>query len=181
MKTLLLSAMAPALLTAATPAITIAHRATAEREHSFTVARPAAEAFVFFEPIGEKKWAEGWQPLFVSAADAELHDGSVFTVDRPGQGGAPVTSVWTITRYEPGRVIEYRNVLPGIRATRITVRCEPAGAETTRVTVRYAYRSLSTEGDAAIAQVTEAAFRDMIGGWGTAIADYLKRGTPASP
>jgi hypothetical protein len=181
MKFLLLFVMAPAFLSATPPPIPVAHRATTEREHTFSVALPVAGAFGLFEPIGEKKWAEGWQPVFVSEADADLHDGSVFTVDRPGEGGAPITSVWTITRYEPGRVIEYRNVLPGIRATRIIVRCEPTSDTDTRVTVRYTYHSLSTEGDAAITRITAPAFRDMIDGWGTAIADYLKRGTPASP
>jgi uncharacterized membrane protein len=177
----LLLAVSALIATAALPSPTVAGRATAEREHAFIVSRPVAESFPLFEPVGEKQWAENWQPVFVSEADARLHDGSVFTVDRPGPGGAAVTSIWTITRYEPGRVIEYRNVLPGLRATRITVHCEPAAADQTRVTVRYAYRSLSAEGDAMIAATTDEAFRAMIDSWGTAIADFFKRGTPASP
>lgn len=172
----------PAVIPAAPPAPSIAGRATAEREHTFSVALPAAEAFVMFEPVGEKNWAENWQPVFVSASDASLHNGSVFTVERAGHGGSdPVTSVWTLTRYEPGRLIEYFNVLPPFRATRITVACEPAGAQATRVTVHYAYRSLSPEGDAMVAAITDVAYRAMIDGWGRAIADYLRRGTAASP
>lgn len=163
------------------PTTAIAHRGSAAHEHSFTVDRPATEAFVFFEPVGEKLWAEGWQPVFVTAADARLHDGSVFTVEQLHPGGPPLTTVWTITRYEPGRTIEYRNVLPGLRATRIAVHCEPAGEAATRVTVRYTYRSLSDEGDNAIARITGPAYRAMIEGWGRQIAAYLDRGTPASP
>lgn len=153
-----------------------------ERGHTFVVALPPAEAFGFFEPIGEKRWAEGWQPVFASDLDTRLHDGSVFTVERPHpHGTGVVASIWMITHYDPPRLIEYRNVLVGLRATRIRVGCEPAPGNATRVTVRYVYTGLSIEGDAAIADVTEAAFAQSIASWGEGIAAYLRRGTPASP
>ena len=131
-------------------------------------------------PSARKRWAEGWQPVFVSAEDAHLHDGSVFTVESPQPDGSVIRSVWTVSRYEPSRLIEYRNVLLGLRATQITVRCEPH-ATGTRVTVRYVYHGLSEQGDQLIGKMTPDAYRTMIEGWGTEIADYLRRGTPASP
>ena len=167
------------IMPAALAAQDAAH-AYVEREHAFSVPLPAAPAFAFFEPIGEKNWAEGWQPVFASPPDARLHDGSVFTVDHPHAHGGAITSVWTVSRYEPPQLIEYRNVLPGVRATCISVRCTPQGAGT-RVTVRYVYHGLSAAGDALIAQMTPTAYATMIDGWGSAIADYLRRGTPASP
>lgn len=162
------------------PVVPHAGHVRTEREHSFTVALPPAEAFTFFEPIGEKRWAEGWQPVFASAEDARLHDGSVFTVESSHPDGTVIRSVWTVSRYEPSRLIEYRNVLLGLRATQITVRCEPQ-VSGTRVTVRYVYHGLSEQGDQLIGKMTTDAYRTMIDSWGTDIADYLKRGTPASP
>ncbi|MBA4136699.1 MAG: hypothetical protein C0518_05220 [Opitutus sp.] len=164
------------------PSVEIARRARAEREHAFLVPRPLVEAFHFFEPVGEKTWAEGWRPIFASEHDAMLHDGSVFTVTAPHpSSGAPIESVWTISRYDPPHLIEYRNVLPGLRATRITVRCSAAVPHGTRVTVRYTYHALSDGGDAFVAQMTDEKFRGMIESWREAIAAYLARGTPASP
>ncbi len=179
---LLASCLIMTTLTAAptVPAVAHAGHVRTEREHIFTVARPPAEAFTFFEPIGEKRWAEGWQPVFASEQDAHLHDGSVFTVESPQRDGGVIRSVWTVSRYEPPRLIEYRNFLPSLRATQIAVRCEPH-ASGTRVTVRYVYHGLSEQGDQLIGKMTPDAYRAMIDGWGTAIADYLKRGTPASP
>jgi hypothetical protein len=175
------AAMSATLASAsATPNPPAAGHAYAEREHAFTVALPPAEAFVFFEPLGEKKWAEGWQPVFTSPADARLHDGSVFTVESVHPHGGMISSVWTVSRYEPPRLIEYRNVLLGLRATRITVSCEPL-AGGTRVMVRYTYHGLSDQGDTLIARITPAAYAAMIESWGTDIAAYLRRGTPASP
>jgi hypothetical protein len=162
------------------PATAVAQHARTEHTHSFTVARPLAEAFVFFEPVGEKNWAEGWAPVFATPADAQLHNGSVFTVERP-HGGTTLSSVWTITRYEAPRVIEYHNVLIGVRTTRITVSCESVADGETHVAVRYVYTGLSDTGDKAIAQITDASYREMIDGWGAEIAAFLKRGTPATP
>jgi hypothetical protein len=174
------TAMTPTLLPATTPSPSIGGHAYAEREHAFTVALPPADAFVCFEPLGEKNWAEGWQPVFTSPEDARLHDGSVFTVESAQPQGGMISSVWTVSRYEPPRLIEYRNVLLGLRATRITVRCEPQAAGT-RVTVRYVYHGLSEPGDHLIGKMTPEAYRQMIDSWGADIAAYLKRGTPASP
>lgn len=167
------------------------------REHSFLVALPLAETFHLFTPVGEKKWAEGWHPIFASCDDEILAEGSVFTVTSAApSGGGEVHSVWAVSRYAPPFAIEYRNVLIGLRATHIAVRCEAlaedAGAATslpiasrargcTRVTVRYVYHGLSEAGDAFIAQMTEEKFRAMIESWSTAVADYLVRVTPATP
>jgi hypothetical protein len=182
-RTIPLLAAAMAFQTAAlsAPTVEIARRVRLEREHSFIVARPRAEAFRFFEPVGEKNWAEGWRPVFATEHDALLHDGSVFTVVTRHADGTTIDSVWTISRYDPPHVIEYRNVIVGVRVTRIVVRCDAAVPSGTRVTVRYTYTSLSAAGDAALASITEEKFRAMIDGWGQAIAAYLERGTPASP
>lgn len=166
---------------AAAAAVETAGHVRAEREHAFTVPLPPAGAFTFFEPLGEKNWAEGWHPVFATPDDARLHDGSVFTVEAKSPEGSPLHSVWAVSRYEPPRLIEYRNVLTGLRATQITVRCEPGGPGATRVTVRYVYHGLSPEGDALIGQITPEVFRSNVDGWGAAITAYLKRGTPATP
>lgn len=166
---------------ASMPATESANRAYASREHSFVVVRPPAEAFVFFEPVGEKLWAENWRPIFATAADARLHDGSVFTIDYPQPDGGALHSVWSVTRYDPPRHIEYRNVVLGQRATEIAVTCESTSSGSTKVTVRYTYHSLGNDGDAFIEGMSAVKYRTMIEGWSDAIAAYLKRGTPATP
>ena len=77
----------------ASPTTETAEHRRLDREHSFTVARPPAEAFVLFEPVGEKCWAENWHPVFTSPEAARLHDGSVFTVAGHGPDGTALTSV----------------------------------------------------------------------------------------
>lgn len=179
MSAALAAAPSPPAIHASTPAH--GGHATAAFTHGFKVARPVAESFRFFEPVGEKRWASDWQPVFAGADDAQLKSGSTFTVERPGYGPGTLLTVWTILRYEPPALIEYLNTIPGIRTTRITVRCAPAGAHDTQVSVDYLYRSISVAGDASLAGFTVEKYRMMIDSWGKEIADYLQRGTPASP
>lgn len=165
----------------ATPTIASAQHLHQERTHSFLVTRPPAEAFVFFEPVGEKLWAEGWHPLFATEVDATLHNGSVFTVDFPEPDGRTTHSVWSIVHYDPPHRVEYRNVLVGVRATQIAISCEPAAGSSTKVTVRYVYHGLSAAGDDFIRSMTADAFPAYIESWRADIAAYLQRGTPATP
>lgn len=96
----LLAATATAALMAnPAPATETARHARAEREHAFTVALPLAEAFVLFEPVGEKNWAEDWRPVFASPEDAALHDGSVFTVTHAHPIHGRIESVWMVIEY----------------------------------------------------------------------------------
>lgn len=169
-------------LASSAPTIEIASHRHLACEHHFTIALPLADAFTFFEPVGEKRWAAGWNPVFASREDATLHDGSVFTVSSPAPDGeGTVEAVWTVSRYEPPQRIEYRNVLIGVRATQIVVRCEAIESNVTKVVVRYVYHGLSARGDAFIDRMTEKNFARMIANWGAEIAAYLARGTPASP
>lgn len=160
-----------------------AHHRRLAREHHFTVALPLDEAFTFFEPVGEKRWADGWRPLFLSTEDAALarrqrvyghHARTAGKRNRPCRlNRVPLPA--------SPQQIEYRNVLIGLRATWIVVNCEAAGDNATKVTVRYVYHGLSEAGDAFIASMTQEKFEQMIESWSDAVAAYLVRRTPASP
>jgi hypothetical protein len=177
--------LSPALCAA--PAAVMPPTAPAERHlritrtHRFTVSLPLAGAFTLFEPVGEKCWAEGWSPVFPTPGDAELSDNTVFTRTL-SHDGRPETSIWLITRYDPpAGVIEYRAIVPGVRVSRITVRCRPVGESQTSVEVTYRHTSLSEEGDRYVERMTGEHYRAFIEEWASAIRAYLARGTPATP
>ena len=165
--------------TAAAPTVKSSEHLRIARESSFTVNLPPKQAFVLFEPVGEKNWAEDWQPVFASASDAQLAEGSVFTVEGQHSPAGVVNAVWTVVQYAPPDRIEYFSVIPGLRATRILIRCH-ALAEVTHITVGYDYHGLSAEGDRYLEKITENSFRRMIGQWSASITSYLKRRRPAS-
>jgi hypothetical protein len=153
----------------------------ATRSHKFTVHMPLAAAFTLFEPVGEKSWADGFDPVFAAAESSELGDNSVFTVEA-SHGGVKHQTIWLITRYDrAAALVEYRAVYPGTRVTRITVQCHASDESNTSVEVTYRYTGLSPEGDQYIAAMTEGKFSEFIGEWNSAISAYLARGTPAEP
>ena len=163
------------------PSTKTAEHSTAARSHMFTVHLPLAEAFTLFEPVGEKNWAGGFDPVFATKESAVLGTDSVFTLEA-SHGGARHTAIWLITRYDrAAAVIEYRAVNPGVRVARITVQCSPSSESETRVDVAYRYTGLSEEGDAYVDSITEKKFGEYIDEWASDIRAYLARGTPATP
>jgi len=107
----------------------------------FQLDAPVSQAFPMFEPIGEKRWAEGWEPLPVYPSNIQASEGTVFSTK--AKGGQ---SIWTITRYEKGKLVEYNVVTPSHDATLIAVVCKPLGDSKTEVSVTYRITSLSEKG-----------------------------------
>jgi hypothetical protein len=153
----------------------------ATRSHTFKVHLPLADAFTLFEPVGEKNWAEGFDPVFATPESSTLGDDSIFTVEA-SHGGVKHQTIWLITRYDrAAALVEYRAVYPGVRVARITVRCRASAESETTVEVTYRYTGLSADGDEYIAGMTEGKFGEFIETWNSAIGAYLARGTPAVP
>ncbi len=109
---------------------------------SFDLNCPVTDAFPMFEPIGEKRWAEGWDPKPIYPDDIEPNVGTVF--ETLGKKGVP--SIWTICRYEKNRKIEYNVVTPGHDVTQITVLCLSSGGKT-HVEVTYRITGLAEKGN----------------------------------
>lgn len=138
----------------------------ATRSHAFLVARAASDAFRFFEPEGERAWAQGWDPSYVHPRDGRAEAGMVFTTDHGGEH-----TIWMMTRHEPAAgLVEYVRATPGSRIATVMVQCAALSPTRTRVTVIYVFTGLSEAGNENIRAMDDARFRDYIEGWGKAIA-----------
>lgn len=98
------------------------------------------EAFTLFTPSGERSWAHGWDPRFLTEITDETEPGTVFQTDH---AGAPTT--WMVVRREPGEMIEYARVTGGDQAGIVRVTCEPAADGATTATVAYDLTALSAQ------------------------------------
>ncbi len=138
---------------------------------------PAAIDVVFplFTPLGERHWAQGWDPEIVYPKDVDVAAGMVFRTQ--GEG---VEHVWTVTRYDPAaHTVAYNVVGIGMAVRQIEVRCRPVGANRTEVTVTDSYIGLSPEGNALVEKLGEAAYAKKMAQWQQNIDAYLA--TVASP
>lgn len=131
---------------------------------------PAAIDVVFplFTPLGERHWAQGWDPEIVYPKDVDIAAGMVF---RTNDG---VEHVWTVVRYDaPTHSVAYNVVAHGVLVRQIEVRCRAAGADRTEVTVTDSYIGLSPEGNAFVEKLDEPAYAKKMAHWQQAIDAYL--------
>ena len=147
----------------------------ATRSHSFALELPAAEAFVLFEPEGERLWAHGWDPEYIHPADGRTEAGMVFTT-RHGDAA----TLWTLTRHEPAAgLVEYVRFTPCSTVASVMVQCSPLGERRARVTVVYVYTGLSEAGNAWVRRMDDAHYRETIAEWERSISAALSRGARA--
>lgn len=126
--------------------------------------------FPLFEPLGEKRWVEGWDPVMLFPATGEVVEGGVFITRHDGE-----ETIWTIARHDPARRhVRYVRTTPGSRTAVVDVRCEPDGNVGTRAQVTYALTALSEAGNAYIAGFTVDHYNATIDSWQEAISRVLR-------
>jgi hypothetical protein len=136
------------------------------------LAAAPSRVFPLFEPLGEKAWAEGWEPIMLFPADGAAQAGGVFTTSHPPQG----ESIWTMTAYDPASLhLAYLRVTPAVQVSLIEIQCEDVRDGTTRATVTYTLTSLSAAGNEKLAQFAAHHQHD-IASWEQAINYYLAHG-----
>jgi hypothetical protein len=142
-----------------------------ERAHDFVLPLPLPRAFPLFEPEGERRWAEGWEPRYLHPADGRATRGMVFTTTHGGE-----ETIWTMVRHEPERgLVEYVRCSPGSRTGRVLVQCSALDGQRTRVNVVYELTGLSEAGNERVRALDEAHYREYIESWGRSIGQALSR------
>lgn len=138
----------------------------AVRSHDFVVEKPLDQAFHLFEPEGERAWAKGWNPTYLSPPSGRTEAGMVFKTWHGGEG-----TIWMVVRHEPAAgLIEYVRMTPGSRVASVLVQCTSLDAHRTRVNVVYSFTGLTDAGNAYIKKMDEKSYRAYIESWGSAIA-----------
>jgi len=128
--------------------------------------------FGLFDPIGERKWSEDWNPIIVFPTSG-ISQGAVFvTAEKDG-----TEIIWIITRLDiKNRSIAYTSVTPRLKVTFIDIGCEPDGANCTRARVTYTITALSEKGNQHIDSFSKEHFHKWMTDWESAINHYLLYG-----
>jgi hypothetical protein len=140
------------------------------RSYTIELAGETKEVFYLFEPLGEKEWAEGWNPQILYPTSGEIQEGTVFVTE----GLDKAQTIWTILAYDPqAHSIKYLRLAPTSHLALVEIQCRPYQTKT-RATVQYTFTALSESGNAYLDKFTESYYRDWIENWGKAINYYLK-------
>jgi hypothetical protein len=144
-------------------------RMRAMTSFDLVVRAPYAETAALFGPEGERPWAgKHWDPQFLHPTPGRDEEGGVFTIQH-----GPLNAVWVIAQHDvEARHFQYVYFLAGLLVTTIDVRFTPVDAGSTKVHVTYARTSVSAEGDAHVAVMSEGDRKAGVE-WQSAIDAYL--------
>ena len=141
---------------------------------TFSVRAPLARVFPMFTAVGERAWAQGWDPTMLSGSEER---GSAFATR--AHDGKGVT--WIVTDYRPreGKV-SYARLAAESNIGLVDVSCIERAPGRTEVTVRYTLTGLNQTGRAFVVEfLQDAHYSTMMEEWRAAISRAL--GVPASP
>lgn len=139
------------------------------RTGALRVALPPDAALDLFTAEGEKAWAPGWDPRYVTPPDGEPLVGGIW-LTRDGE----VDTIWRVQRFDrTTREAEYLRITPGNRFVVVQVRCDDDGEGATIATVTYRVIALGEGGMVWCAGFTDTHYAAMMQEWERLIADHL--------
>jgi hypothetical protein len=128
--------------------------------------------FRLFTPLGEKKWAEGWNPQLIFPATGETLEGQILKTPDHVHGAPPLT--WVVSRYDTSsHQIQYI-ITSAVRVAVISISCTASGQDSTSATINYAITGLSAEGNVLSHHLIGKIFATNLKDWENAINTSLK-------
>jgi hypothetical protein len=124
---------------------------------------PPEQAFEMFTPLGERAWAEGWDPEFLHPVDGEPCEGSVFVTRAGGR-----ETIWTTIAHDPPGRAAYSRVTPGLHAVIVEVRLRDADDGGTLADVSYTFTALTPAGNDAVMEMVDG-FAGWMEDWASSI------------
>lgn len=134
---------------------------------TFHLDGPISRVFPLFTALGERAWAQDWDPQLLSGREER---GSVF---RTVHGGRETT--WIVVDYRPseGRV-SYARLAQDSNIGLVDVRCSAAAGGGTEVSVRYTLTGLNAQGQEFVEKfLSPGHYSRMIEEWRTATSAAL--------
>jgi hypothetical protein len=128
----------------------MAMRRTFEAELRFEA--PPERVFPLLCPVREYDWIEDWSCAIVFAGTGMAELGGIFTTSLPEVG----EEIWTISRYEPTRAIEFVRVAANVRVMKMDFALAAEEPDRTAARFRQTFTALSGAGAAAIEKMTQA-------------------------
>jgi len=139
---------------------------------SYTTTLPASPERVFplLCPVREYDWIEGWRCRMVHTGSGIAELDCVFRTDRDGD------SLWTVSRYEPSRRIEFVITTDAVLLSRLEITLADEVGDRTVITWRRVYTAVGPGGEARLDALTEEAFESRMQSLNRMLSHYLERG-----
>ena len=140
------------------------------RINSIELNGPIDEVFHLFTPIGEKKWAEGWEPKIIYPQSQDTQTGMVFSTRHIDEH----LTYWVIVDYNSEEhFIQYVNFIYDFRSVVLKIKCNRIDENKTEAVINYCYTGLSEKGNKFIDTVTKDKQKEYIESWQADINNHL--------
>ena len=143
----------------------------AKIEKSIVIDAPVEKVFPLLCPVREYEWIDGWSCELLHSESGFAEKGAIFTTGFRTEG----FSIWTVSRYEPDRAIEFVVVFPESHVMTVAIALEPIDGSQTRLTWDCAYTSL-IEHSPFVDSVNQDAFDRHQAFFDRALEHYCKTG-----
>lgn len=139
----------------------------------FHLDAPIARVFPLFTALGEKAWAQGWEPQLLSGREER---GSAFRTIHDGR-----ETTWVVIDYRPAEgCVSYARLAEGSNIGLVDVHCSATGGGGTDVSVRYTLTGLDAQGQAFVSRFLDPEhYGRMIEDWRESITAALSGVKPA--
>lgn len=140
----------------------------ATQVRSFHLDAPVARVFPLFTALGEKSWAQGWEPEVLSGLEER---GSVFRTAHEGR-----ETTWIVVDYRPAQGhVSYARLAQGSNMGLVDVQCSALATGGTEVSVRYTLTGVNSQGEAFVREFLQPDhYGRMIEQWRAAISKALQ-------
>ena len=131
-----------------------------------------AQVFPLLCPVREYDWIDGWTCEMVYSDTGVAEAGCIFRTGFPDLGD----EIWTISRYEPDRAIEFVRIAWNVAVVKLDIALEPEGSERTRARMTHTYTALSQAGELLIEALTPQAHEQQMRAGEQMLNHYLQTG-----
>ena len=114
------------------------------KQVNMTIQALPDEVFPLLCPVREYEWIEPWQCDMVYSESGIAENNCIFLTDLPDRGGP---EIWTVSRYEPNRCIEFVRFTPGEKIVRLDIWLAPTASGHCDLLWRKIFTGLSQNGN----------------------------------
>ena len=146
------------------------------KSFSRRIAAPASKVFPLLCPTLEYDWLPGWSCELVYSDTGVAEDNCIFTTSFIGGR----EGIWTVSRYEPNKAIEFVVVHPDSHVMKLNIHLEEREAGSTDAAWTYTFTALGPEGNEHIDTEIATGFDTRTGAVIDALEHYCMTGKKLS-
>ena len=125
------------------------------RRKKMTITARPDQVFPLLCPVREYEWIEPWQCDMIYTESGVAENNCVFSTDLPDRGGP---ELWTVSRYERNRCIEFVRFSPGEKIVKLDIHLNGTASGHCEILWRKVFTGISENGNRVVETLADSQF-----------------------